>query len=178
MSIMMVPSRHLSGMDSGAAHPWGMGASPKPKSKWTFGSLGQDSGTYVDLFGSDGSLPSNPIYSGGGGDFSGSGVQVDNSGNFFNPSNPNNAWFGEGPITSVGSSSAQPSWLTALESAFTTAGKVATVAEAPPGSYISPNGSVSIAPSAAQLAAQVSSYMPLILIGGGLVLVLALAGKH
>ena len=203
MSILFVPSRHLG--DVGGGHPWALGVlPPRPKARWTFGGLGQctdpDTGdpiscgdtpdTPVDLF----TGAPNPLY----GDLTvttqptlygpaasavsstggcGTGTVAVGS-NCYDPSNPlNSLVLSNGQVLQGGAGQSASAWAAAIQSAIQTAGKVATVAVAPPGSSISPTGQVTLAQSAAQIAASVSVYMPLILIAGGLVLVLAMAGK-
>lgn len=90
------------------------------------------------------------------------------------------ATFPGGPGTSSGGSGFN--WNQLLNSLITNAAKVATVAEAPPGSYINPTtGLIATGPSgaiASQVTAGFTSYMPLILLGVlGFGLLSAFSGK-
>ena len=201
MSIVFVPSRHLGAVDPAARmHPWSLGAMPpRPKARWTFGGLGDDTGgdwtgdptvdtgtpvtldssglnpLYGELAVTTPTFYGTPIQASSGG--CGAGL-VQSGSNCFDPTNPNNSLvLPNGQVLQGGSGQSANAWAAAIASAIQTAGKVATVAVAPAGSYVSPTGAVTIGSTAAQIAASLSSYMPYILIGGGLVLVLAMAGK-
>lgn len=72
------------------------------------------------------------------------------------------------PVTTPGSTTAAaPSSLnTFLNDLFGTAGKVATVATAPAGSVVNPNGSITVGGGLATLTNSLAPYLPMLLVGG------------
>lgn len=88
-----------------------------------------------------------------------------------NPSNPS-AYTGTGVNVPLTGSNSSPTWLTALLAGITGATKAASIAELPQGYVLNAQGQAVPAVSSV-----LSSLMPILLIGGGLLLVVSLMGS-
>lgn len=69
-------------------------------------------------------------------------------------------------------------WGSVINNAVASLSRIGQIAVLPGGSTISPAGGVSIAnPAVTQLTSQIGSYLPLILLGGGAILLVSMLGK-